>query len=92
MIMAARGLGVLVAFYGVSRKCIQFILGALTVDAKKSDIKGSLVEKLRLAWEPNGGSCDEWKEQSLDQMRVHIASLVVHEGQADEDLPIVCLF
>lgn len=25
-------------------------------------------------------------------MRVHIASLVVHESPADEDLPIVCLF
>lgn len=49
MITAARGLGVLVAFYEVLRKCIQFILGALTVDAKKSDFKGSLVEKLRLA-------------------------------------------
>ena len=31
-------------------------------------------------------------EQSPGQMRVHIASLVLHEGQADEDLPIVCLF
>lgn len=49
MITAARGLGVLVAFHEVLRKCIQFILGALTVDAKKSDFKGSLVEKLRLA-------------------------------------------
>lgn len=41
MITAARRLGVLVAFYGVLRKCIQFILGALTVNAKKIDFKGS---------------------------------------------------
>ena len=48
MITAARELGRLVAFYGMLRKCIHFILGALTMDAKKSDLKRSLVEKPRL--------------------------------------------
>lgn len=64
-------------------KCAEDQTGLRTpkIDSKHRVVNEGDTNELRLGQVPQGGKCDEWKEQSPDQMSVHIARLIVQKGQ-----------